>query len=61
MYQTSFKFYDLEPEQLELDFKTPEHLELDVNVNDLSYSFSYNVSFDGKTITNSNMTHYKIS
>jgi len=32
MYQTSFKFYDLEPVQLELDFKMPEHLELDVNM-----------------------------
>lgn len=41
MYQTSFKFYDLEPVQLELDFDIPEHLELDVNMNDLSYSFSY--------------------
>ncbi len=41
MYQTSFKFYDLEPVQLELDFDIPEHLELDVNTNDLSYSFSY--------------------
>ena len=49
MYQTSFKFYDLEPVQLELDFKMPEHLELDVNMdthvwnaywNDLSYSYS---------------------
>ena len=41
MYQTSFKFYDLEPVQLELDFDIPEHLELDVNMNDLSYTFSY--------------------
>jgi hypothetical protein len=55
MYQTSFKFYDLEPVQLELDFKMPEHLELDVNMdtyvwnaywNDLSYSFSYTLPSD---------------
>ena len=47
MYQTSFKFYDLEPVQLELDFDIPEHLELDVNMdaywNDLSYSFTYTI------------------
>ena len=50
MYQTSFKFYDLEPVQLELDFDIPEHLELDVNMNaywkDLSYSFAFTIPVD---------------
>ena len=44
MYQTSFKFYDLEPVQLELDFDIPEHL--DVDMDNLSYSFSYTLPSD---------------
>jgi len=43
MYQTSFKFYDLEPVQLELDFDIPEnHFVMDK----LSYSFSYTLPSD---------------
>jgi hypothetical protein len=43
MYQTSFKFYDLEPVQLELDFDIPEN---HVVMDNLSYSFSYTLPSD---------------
>ena len=43
MYQTSLKFYDLEPVQLELDFDIPEN---HVVMDNLSYSFSYTLPSD---------------